>query len=155
NFKLFSISGHKYTDVNGNDATAGIGADDTGLSGIKIDLFDSGNLVTPLPAEKTAAVGRRGHTVRRLLPARHTAVLQPELPGGYSQTFGIAGYRVPTTTLFPYTTLFRSNFKLFSISGHKYTDVNGNDATAGIGADDTGLSGIKIDLFDSGNLVTP
>src|SRR5258708_13176980 len=86
--------------------------------------------------------------------------------------------RPPRSTLFPYTTLFRSdtetygaagytvaatsgntktgdnfaNFVNFSISGTKYTDVNGLDNQTAIGADDTVLGGITIDLFnhDSG-----
>src|SRR5258707_10260135 len=63
--------------------------------------------------------------------------------------------RPPRSTLFPYSTLFRStagdvitptsgtdsttnnfaNFKQFTISGIKYTDVKGDDATAGITLD--------------------
>src|SRR5207237_9385 len=43
------------------------------------------------------------------------------------------------------------NFKLFSVSGHKYTDVNGNDATAGVGLDDTGLGGVTIFLDANSN----
>ncbi|MBZ9986327.1 hypothetical protein LB572_04365, partial [Mesorhizobium sp. BH1-1-5] len=38
----------------------------------------------------------------------------------------------------------------FSISGTKYTDVNGDDATAGHNNDDTALAGITINLYASG-----
>src|SRR5258707_5823798 len=72
---------------------------------------------------------------------------------GWTQTFGTAGDVITPTSGTNSTTNNFANFKNFTISGTKYRDVNGDDATAGItlsgsGGDDTVLSGVKIDLFN-------
>ena len=144
----FSISGTKYTDVLGNDATVGIGADDTVLNGIKIDLFDSGNLVTPLQTVTTSGGGKYEFDNLGPLAAGHHYVVQEELPGGYVETFGNAGYSVTPTSGQDVSGDNFANFKLFNISGTKYLDANDDGSTAG----DAGLGGIKIfiDIDNSG-----
>ena len=69
------------------------------------------------------------------------------LPSGYVQTLGALGYTITGTSGADQTNLNFANFKLFEISGHKYTDVTGN----GVSADDTGLDGVTIFIDANGN----
>ena len=165
NFYKFSIKGFKYTDVLGNDGTAGItlsgsGGDDTALVGIKINLFDHNSLTntdSKVATVTTLADGSYSFTGLGPLATGHTYVVQEEKPVGDTETFGSAGYWITPTSGVDVTDKDFANFVDFGIKGFKYTDVLGNDATAGItlsgsGGDDTPLVGIKIDLFDHDHL---
>ena len=153
----FSISGLKYTDHDGLDNQTAIGADDTFLGGVTIDLFnhDSGtNTNTLITTQVTSAAdGSYSFTGLGPLAAGHSYFVQEEKPSGDTETFGAAGYTVAATSGNTKTGDNFANFVNFSISGTKYKDVNGDDATAGIilsgsGGDDTVLGGVKIDLFN-------
>ena len=70
---------------------------------------------------------------------------------GWTQTFGTAGDIITPTSGTDSTTNNFANFKQFTISGIKYTDVNGLDANTSIGGDDTaGTPGqtFTINLYD-------
>src|SRR5439155_23109220 len=49
------------------------------------------------------------------------------LPSGYVQTVGTAGYTIVGTSGHDQTGLNFANFKKFTIAGHKYTDITGNE----------------------------
>src|SRR5207253_1038554 len=121
NFALFSVSGHKYADANGNGT---VDSGDVGLSGVTIlsDMDYSGTLNSGDISAVTDGTGSYSFTGLGVsaLSKHVLAVLPPR-------------YAAPCT----YTTLFRStsgtvtgdnftNFALFSVSGHKYADANGN-----------------------------
>src|SRR5258706_3745466 len=69
------------------------------------------------------------------------------MPGGYIETVGTAGYTITGTSGTNQTGLNFENFKLFSVSGTKFTDITGNGASS----DDTGLGGITIFIDKDGN----
>ena len=156
NFVQFSISGLKYTDHDGLDNQTAIGADDTFLGGVTIDLFnhDSGtNTNTLITTQVTSAAdGSYSFTGLGPLAAGHSYFVQEEKPSGDTETFGAAGYTVAATSGNTQTGDNFANFVQFSISGLKYTDHDGLDNQTAIGADDTFLGGVTIDLFnhDSG-----
>src|SRR5258707_770376 len=128
----------------------------TFLGGITIDLFnhDSGtNTNALITTQVTSAVdGSYSFTGLGPLAAGHSYFVQEEKPSGDTETYGAAGYTVAATSGNTQTGDNFANFVQFSISGIKYTDVNGLDNQTAIGADDTFLGGITIDLFnhDSG-----
>ncbi|WP_369722031.1 beta strand repeat-containing protein [Bradyrhizobium sp. LLZ17] len=102
NFAEFSISGKKYFDANSNGKIdSGV---DTPIGGVTIDLFtwkdsnhnghvDSGE-TTFLEATTTATDG--SYSFGNLAPGNY--FVQELLPGGYTETFGTAGYTVAGTS---------------------------------------------------------
>src|SRR5207244_3394478 len=123
-----SIKGTKYTDVKGDDATAGISGDDVGLGGVVIDLFQNGGS-TPFLTTTTAGDGSYGFS--NLGPGSYK--VQEELPGGFVQTFGLAGYSfTPLSSGTNATANPTPNSSQGSIKGTKYTDVKGDDGSVGI-----------------------
>ncbi|MGY4320585.1 MSCRAMM family protein [Bradyrhizobium sp. JR3.5] len=153
NFKTFSISGTKYTDITGN----GITADDTPLANVTIfidknkdGVFDAGDLSTTTAADGTWSFTGLDYTVAG-------DKVYEVLPSGYVETVGTAGYTIVGTSGHDQSGLDFANFKTFSISGTKYTDITGN----GITADDTPLANVTIfidknkdGVFDAGDLST-
>jgi hypothetical protein len=135
NFKLFNISGTKYFDKTGN----GVSGDDTGLAGITIFIDKNGNganddgLTTTTGADGTWSFSNLSFDLLG------KTVLE-QLPSGYVQTAGNAGYVLPSVGGQDQTGLNFANFKLFNISGTKYFDKTGD----GITGDDTGLGGVTI-----------
>src|SRR5205823_4884841 len=135
NFVKFNLSGHKFTDVSGNDTTV-TNADDTALSrseerrvGKDNSTLDAGEQYKTTGTDGawsftglgTSLVGKK---VFEIMPTGDVETL-------YSVDYGSAGTNQ--------TSLNFANFVKFNLSGHKFTDVSGNDTTA-TNADDTALS---------------
>ena len=142
NFKLISINGFKYNDLGGNGI---LKPGDPGLAGVTIfmDLYNNGILEPADPRTTTNAngyfsfpnVGPGTYTIREVEPA------------GWMQTSAnpaaikaSSGSNVSGITI--------GNFKLFSISGTKYEDLNGSGV---LQPGDPGLPGITIFLDLSHN----
>src|SRR5262249_18380380 len=117
----FSISGTKYTDVNGLDNQTAIGNDDTPLGGITIDLFD-GPATTVITSTTTAPNGTYSFPNLPTRRASDLYVVKEVLPNGDTETFGKAGYTITPTSGVNVTGDNFANFVNFSISGTKYTD---------------------------------
>src|SRR6267142_4015750 len=150
NFVNFSISGTKYTDVNGLDNQTAIGTDDTVLGGVTINLYDSTAPTVVLAHTTTNAItGAYSFTGLGPLTDGGSYFVQEALPSGDTETYGAAGYTVAATSGNTKTGEDFANFVNFSISGTKYTDVNGLDNQTAIGTDDTVLGGVTINLYDS------
>ncbi|PAY05921.1 hypothetical protein CK489_23540 [Bradyrhizobium sp. UFLA03-84] len=151
NFQQFSISGTKYTDVDGHDNQAAIGSDDTVLAGVTINLYDHNgatNTDTLITSQLTGVNGSYSFTGLGPLAAGHSYFVQETLPAGDTETYGAAGYTVAATSGNTTTGEDFANFQQFSISGTKYTDVDGHDNQTAIGSDDTVLAGVTINLYD-------
>src|SRR5207253_493485 len=94
----------------------------------------------------SAADGSYSFTGLGPLAAGHSYFRSEERRVGEDESYGAAGYTVAATSGNTKTGDNFANFVQFSISGTKYTDVNGLDNQTAIGADDTFLGGITIDL---------
>ena len=147
NFEKFDISGTKYTDANGDGQTTG----DAGLDGVTIFIDANGNKT--LDGGELSTVthdgGQWSFTGLDYTYAGDT--VYEELPGGYVQTLGQAGYQIVGTSGHDQTGLDFANFEKFDISGHKYEDVNGDDGTNGVGLDDKAWAGVTIFIDANGN----
>jgi filamentous hemagglutinin family protein len=133
----FDIYGTKYTDYDGDGS---IGEGDTGLSGVTIfiDMDGSGTLTE---GDLTTTTGEGGAWAFHALDSTYNGRLVYEvLPDGYAQTLGQVGYTIDGTGGYQGGLDF-ANFKLFNISGTKYTDNNGDGV---IDAGDTGLAGMTV-----------
>ncbi|MBZ9990782.1 hypothetical protein LB572_27115, partial [Mesorhizobium sp. BH1-1-5] len=138
-----SISGHKYTDVNGDDATAGHNNDDTALAGITINLYASGDLNNPIAHTTTAGDGSYSFTGLGPLTGGQSYVVQEVLPNGYVETLGKDGYTVAATSGNTTTGEDFANFVPGSIHGFKFEDLDANGKFDG---SDHGMEGITIEL---------
>ncbi|UCI06125.1 beta strand repeat-containing protein [Mesorhizobium sp. B1-1-8] len=147
NFEKFDISGTKYTDANGDGQTTG----DAGLDGVTIFIDANGNKT--LDGGELSTVthdgGQWSFTGLDYTYAGDTVYEQ--LPNGYVQTLGAAGYQIVGTSGHDQTGLDFANFEKFEISGHKYEDVNGDDGTNGVGLDDKAWAGVTIFIDANGN----
>jgi len=126
-----SISGTKYEDVNGN------GVKDTGENGLQgwtiyLDLNGNGALDTGEPSQVTDASGNYSFT--NLTPG--TYKVREVAQSGWLQTSTnpadvnlVSGTNVSNVNF--------GNFRLISISGLKFNDVNGN------GVKDAGDNGLQ------------
>src|SRR5882757_950268 len=134
----------KYTDITRN----GLSADDTPLAGVTIFIDKNGNGVNDDGAANQTVTAADGSWSFSGLDASYAGAKVFEvLPNGYVQTVGAAGYGITGTSGTNQTGLNFDNFKLFSISGTKYTDITGN----GLSADDTPLARVTIFIDKNGN----
>src|SRR5262249_53246485 len=145
-----SISGTKYTDVNGKDANTSLGVDDTaGTPGqtFTINLYDwhdtgdnvvqAGELTLLDTTETDETTGAWSFTDLGPLASGDKYYVKEVGETGWTQTFGKDGYVITPTSGTDSTTNNFANFENFDISGTKYTDVNGKDANTSLGVDDT------------------
>ena len=143
NFDLFTVSGTKYNDANGDGSTVG----DVGLGGVTIfiDMDGSGTNNAGDITTTTAANGTFSFTNLGVNALGKT--VYEVLPSGYVQTLGAAGYTLAGTSQ-DRTGVNFANFDLFTVSGTKYNDANGDGSTVG----DVGLGGVTIfiDIDGSG-----
>src|SRR5258708_5361653 len=152
NFKNFTISGTKYTDVHGDDANVSLGADDTaGTPGqaftINLYSFTDANsngvhdaseaLTTVGTTETDASTGAWSFTGLGPLTGGQKYFVSEAGESGWTQTFGTAGDVITPTSGTNSTTNNFANFTQFTISGTKYSDGHGDDANVSLGADDT------------------
>ena len=98
NFVNFTISGTKYTDVNGLDNQTAIGGDDTVLGGVTINLYDSTAPTTVIATTTTAANGTYSFAGLGPLTDGGSYFVQEALPSGDTETFGAAGHTVAATS---------------------------------------------------------
>ncbi|TPI17981.1 hypothetical protein, partial [Mesorhizobium sp. B4-1-1] len=142
NLITFGISGTKYLDANGDGQTTG----DAGLGGVTIfiDKDKSGTLTAGDATTTTAANGSWSFT--GLDSSFDGLKVFEQLPNGYVQTLGAAGYTINGLSGQDQSGMNFANFKLFSISGTKYTDTNGDGQTTG----DSGLDGVTIYIEKDG-----
>ena len=145
NFDKFSISGFKYTDVNGDSV---IGAGDTTLAGVTVFIDANGNGSLDGGELSDITDGTGAWSFDDLGPGYAGKKVLEVLPNGYVQTVGTAGYTITGTSGSDQTGLNFANFDKFSISGFKYTDVNGDSV---IGAGDTTLAGVTVFIDANGN----
>ncbi|TGU31189.1 hypothetical protein [Mesorhizobium sp. M4B.F.Ca.ET.150.01.1.1] len=139
NLVTFGISGTKYLDANGDSQTTG----DAGLGGVTIfiDKDNSGDLSADDLTTTTAANGTWSFTG---LDATFDGLkVYEQLPGGYVQTLGQAGYTIDGLSGEDQSGMDFANFHDFSISGTKYEDLTGD----GTSADDTAWSHDPVTIF--------
>ncbi|MEZ2330092.1 collagen binding domain-containing protein, partial [Mesorhizobium sp. RCC_202] len=133
NFQLSSISGHKYADADGKLATTG---DESPVSGWTITLFNDANhdnIATPGEQVAQTTTDVNGfYQFTGLLPGDY--LIQEESKSGWTNISPVTINQNSLASGQNLTNQDFVNFKLFSISGHKYTDITGN----GLSADDTG-----------------
>src|SRR5258705_4974981 len=128
---FFGVLGKKLTDITGNGASG----DDTGLGGITIFIDKDGNssLSAGDLSTVTASDGTWSFTGLDFNVAGKKIL--EVVPGGYVETVGTAGYTIIGTSGTNQTGLNFENFKLFTVSGQKLTDITGNGASS----DDTAV----------------
>ncbi|TPM21565.1 SdrD B-like domain-containing protein, partial [Mesorhizobium sp. B2-3-5] len=138
------IDGHKFNDLNTDHIWE---AGEPALSGwtIYLDANNNNHLDAGEPFAVTDANGYYKFTVT---PGTYTIREVPQ--AGWTQD-------APNTPEGEYTVTLAAgqsshnndfgNFQLFSISGHKYTDITGN----GLSADDTPLANVTIFIDKNGN----
>jgi protocatechuate 3,4-dioxygenase beta subunit len=130
NFKLFSISGRKVSDADGNATTT---TDRTGLSGWTIQLMGS--------ATATAVTDASGnYSFTNLGPGSYT--LSEMLKEGWTQVFAPTG-AITAVSGTNVTGKDFGNFQNITISGTKYIDIDGDPQTA---AGNTPAAGWTITL---------
>src|SRR5437879_11599514 len=132
----------KYTDVNGLDNQTAIGSDDTTLSGVTINLYDSTAPTVVIATTTTGAGGTYSFGNLGPLTDGGSYVVQEALPSGDTETYGSAGYTVAATSGNTTGGEDFANFAKFSISGTKYTDVNGLDKIGRASCRDSVLVGV-------------
>ena len=106
-----------------------------------INLFLNGD-PTPIASTVTAADG--SYAFNNLGPG--TYYVQETIPAGWTQTGGIGGYTITTTSGSGSSGNNFDDFQNISLSGVKYKDNTGD----GITGDDTGLGGVTINLYLNG-----
>src|SRR5437763_1753151 len=147
NFKQFTISGIKYTDVNGLDANTSIGGDDTAgtpcqtftinlydwkYTALNPGVVDASLLPYTTLFRSSATTGAWSFGSLGPLGAGEKYYVKEIGETGWTQTFGTAGDIITPTSGTDSTTNNFANFKQFTISGIKYTDVNGLDGNNSI-----------------------
>ena len=157
NFFGGTISGKKFNDLNNN------GANDSepGVSGVQIHLFDKLTLGTTYHQHQVTD-GSGNYSFTNVPPGEYFLCEQGgPAPNSPAQTFpatdgsggacathtsvaGSRGYDIVLTANQTVTSKDFGNFFGGSVSGHKFSDVNGN------GIDDDGqvVVGLQIHLFD-------
>ncbi|SFQ14911.1 Cna protein B-type domain-containing protein, partial [Mesorhizobium sp. NFR06] len=139
NTQLGSISGHKYVDADGSLATTG---DETGVSGWTITLYNDANHDNVADAgeqvAQTTTDGTGAYQFTALAPGDY--IIKEEDKAGWTHLSPVQINQNSLTAGQDLTNQDFVNFKLFSISGHKYTDITGD----GLSGDDTPLAGVTI-----------
>ena len=143
NFKLFEISGTKYTDFNGNGV---VDVEDTGLGGVTIFIDVNGNSLND-DGYSTVTAADGTWSISGLTAAVNGALVKELTPDGYVQTLGPVG-TIDATSGNDQTGFDFANYELFEISGTKYTDYDGDGVIDG---EDTGLGGVTIFIDVNGN----
>lgn len=136
NFKLGSISGYKFEDVNGNSVWD---SNEPALQGWTV------NLSGPISSSSVTNAGGY-YEFTDLTAGSYTVseVLQSSSGGGWVQTFPPSGtYNLNITSGALLTSRNFGNFKLGKISGFKFEDVNANGVKDG---DESGKAGWVIRL---------
>jgi len=110
------ISGKKYNDLNGNGT---FDTGEPGLSGWTVVITKNGQLAD------SVTTARMVHTALvNLSPGVYT--VNERNQSGWTQTYGNAGYSITAASGSDVSGKDFGNFKLVSVSGTKFNDVNGN-----------------------------
>src|SRR5205814_1580950 len=146
------ISGIKYTDVNGLDGNTSIGGDDTAGTpeigrascrddwkdtALNVGVVDEGELTKLATTENNATTCAWSFGNLGPLGAGEKYYVKEVGETGWSQTFGTAGDISTPTSATDRSDCSSDMFTYYTISGIKYTDVNGLDGNTSIGGDDT------------------
>ena len=142
NFQLVSISGLKFNDLNGNGVR---NPGEPGLAGITIFLDANNNGVLDPGEVSTTSDVNGNYTFANLGPG--TYHVREVVPVGSMQTtVNPAAIVVSSGTNI--TGVLFGNFKLISISGIKFNDLNGNGVR---NAGEPGLAGVTVFLDTNNN----
>ncbi|MFN9370747.1 MAG: SdrD B-like domain-containing protein [Planctomycetaceae bacterium] len=141
NFKKYTVTGTKFEDLNGNGMKD---PGEPGLSGWTI-FNDANNNSIPDAGESTTT-GANGVYTLELGPGTYR--IREVLQTGWTQTLGVADGTGQSGTNLVNRNI--GNFKLVTISGLKFNDINGDQNPAG----DPGLGGWTIfdDVNNNGQL---
>src|SRR5258705_7099409 len=101
-------------------------SDDTGLGGVTIFIDKDGNSSLSAGDLSTVTASDGSWSFTGLDATVTGKKILEVVPGGYIETVGTAGYTITTGSQ---TGLNFENFKLFSVSGQKRTEMTGNDAS--------------------------
>ncbi|TAK56769.1 MAG: T9SS type A sorting domain-containing protein, partial [Bacteroidetes bacterium] len=142
NFQLSSISGQKFNDMDGDGVKD---AEDTGLQNWTIFLDNNGNDTLDVSETSTLTDASGNYSFNNLEPA--TYKVREVLQAGWLKTTINPSDIMPTSGQ-SITSIDFGNFKLVSISGQKFNDMNGNGIKDG---GDNGLQNWTIFLDLNGN----
>jgi protocatechuate 3,4-dioxygenase beta subunit len=142
NFQNVSISGQKYNDMNGNGTKD---AGDAGLSGWTIFLDANGNGTLDGGEASTVTDGIGNYSFTNLMPG--TYKVREVVQNGWVRT-STNPTDIVATSGGTFTNVDFGNYRLVSISGKKYNDMNGNGV---LDAGDAGLPNWTIFLDANGN----
>ncbi len=151
NFKLFSITGQKFNDINGN------GTKDVGdvAPPLLVSINLSGAVVTSVLTDVAG-----NYTIPNLGPGAYT--ISESVPAGWLQTAPAGGsYTFTAQSGVDITTRDFGNFEMFTISGQKFHDKNGDGVKDPDGIDnitpnsddEVGLSSWTIFIDTNGDVI--
>ncbi|MCA6122782.1 hypothetical protein J6500_12870 [Bradyrhizobium sp. WSM 1704] len=147
NYRLASISGHKYEDADASNSTTG---DRTAVSGWTITLYndanhnnvaDAGEQVAQTTTDATGTYSFTGLTPGDYLIKEEDRSGWAHLSSAQINQDGVTSGQNLTNQDFV-------NYRLASISGHKYDDADASNSTTG---DRTAVSGWTITLYNDIN----
>src|SRR5262249_62015903 len=101
------------------------------------NIVQAGELTLPDTTETDETTGAWSFTDLGPLASGDKYYAKHVRSTGWTQTFGKDGYVITPTSGTDSTTNNFANFENFDISGTKYTDVNGKDASTSLDVDDT------------------